>query len=384
MVVIREFTPDDLDTAWRIRGLAFGGPREPDRRWLSGGWQGWIASLDGRPCGFARAWPYRQFFGGVAVPMAGLASVAVDPHARGRGVAGALLDAALAAFRERGQPLCALYASVVSLYRGRGWEQAGVNERVELAPSVLRSVPRPAAPVRLWPAGPDDLDALHECYVALASTVDGMLDRTGPPFELARVLELDVVTLAGGDSGLRGFVSGGRKASGLVLYDLVALDADAGLALLHTVGSWAGQLETVSIRLMDSRLLSPADLGVKLHSEPWMLRVVDFPAAVAARGWPRAALLRPGLTVDLELVDPHAPWHAGRHRLVVEEGAVRVSPGGDGSVSLTARGLAAWYAGAADTAALRRADLLTGDAGQAAVLDALTGTPGPARMADAF
>lgn len=382
--MIREFTPADLDTAWRIRGLAFGGHREPDQRWLRGDWQGWIASLDGRPCGFARVIPYRQFFGGVAVPMGGLASVSVDPHARGQGVAAALLDTALPAARERGHVVSALYASVMGLYRRRGWEQVGVAERVQLAPAALRSVPPPDPAVRLRPAGAEDLADLHGCYLALASTVDGMLDRTGPPFDLARVLELDVVTLAVGPAGVRGYLSAARNGSELVLYDLVALDADTGRALLHLAGSWAGLLDSVSLRLMDSRLLCAADLGTALRSDPWMLRVVDLPAAVAARGWPRAALLRQGLSVDVEVVDPHAPWHAGRHRLVVDEGAVRVERGGSGAVSLSARGLAAWYAGAAGSAALRRAGLLTGDPVASAVLDALTGTPGPLRMADSF
>jgi predicted acetyltransferase len=387
VVVIREFTPDDLDAVWAIRRLAFGGQREPDSQWLLGGWRGWVASLDGRPCGFARAWPYRQFFGGAAVPMAGLASVSVDPHARGRGVATALLDAALPAMRERGQVLSALYPSVTGLYRGRGWERVGVNERLDLPTAALRSVapgfvePRP---VELHPAGLTDLAALHECYLALASTVDGMLDRDTEPFDVSRVLELDIVTVAPGPSGLRGYVSGGRTGSGLVLYDLVALDADACRTLLRSVGSWAGQLDTVSIRVLDSRLLSPVGQGVELHSEPWMLRVVDFQGAVAARGWPRAGLLRPGLSVDVELVDPHAPWHSGRHRIVVDGGRVITAPGGQGTVRLTAPGLAAWYAGAADSAALRRAGQLDGDAAASAVLDALTGTPGTPRLADSF
>ena len=383
--MIRESGPDDLEAVWAIRRLAFGGPREPDARWLRGGWQGWLAELDGRPSGFARAMPYRQFFGGAAVPMAGLASVAVDPHARGRGVASALLEAALPAMRERGQVISALYASVAALYRRIGWEQVGVLEHVVLPPAALREVAPPAEPVPLRPAGLDDLDALHGCYLALASTVDGLLDRATEPFELARVLELDIVTVAPGPSGLRGYVCAARTGSGLVVHDLVAHDADAWSALLRSVGSWAGYLDTVSLRLVDSRLVMPAQVGVELRSEPWMLRVVDLPAAVAARGWPNARLLPDGLSVDVELVDPHAPWHAGPHRLVVDGGCVGVTPGaGSGAVRLGARGLAAWYAGAADSAALRRAGLLSGDPAAAAVLDALTGRPGTPRLADSF
>jgi len=385
MITVRDCADaGDLRAAWRIRALAFGGPREPDDAWPAGGWRGWVASLDGTVCAFARAWPYRQFYGGVAVPTAGLASVAVDPHARGRGVASALLDGVLPALRAAGQPLSALYPSVLSLYRSRGWEQVGVYEWVEFPTSTLLAVPRPSAPVELRPASVADLPALHECYVRLASTIDGMLDRAGPPFEPARLLELDVVTVAAGPDGPRGYLGATRDEPGLVVYDLVALDLDASLALLRSVASWAGQLSTVRMRLMEPRWLLSAQLGVTLTSDPWMLRVVDLPAAVAARGWPRAALLRPGLAADIEVVDEHAPWHAGRHRLVVDGGAVAISAGGSGAVRLTARGLAAWYAGSASSGQLRRAGLLAGDPTHAAVLDALTGTPGGARIANAF
>ena len=62
----------------------------------------------------------------------------------------------------------------------------------------------------------------------------------------------------------------------------------------------------------------------------------------------------------------------------------RDEPGGSGAVRLHARALGPWFAGTADTAMLRRAGLIEGDAKQAALLDALTGAPRPARMADSF
>lgn len=385
LITVRDCHTDaDLGAAWRVRALAFGGPAEPDESW-AGPWRGWVAQLDGRVCGFARVWPYRQYFGGVAVPMGGLASVAVLPHARGCGVATALLDTSLPAMRAAGQPLSALYPSVARLYRARGWEHVGVQEWVDLPASELRSITAPFAPVPLRPAEPADLPAVHRCYQALARTVDGMLDRGGPAFDLVELLGLDVVTVADGPGELRGFVSAVRDDPGLVVYDLVALDVDAGRALLASLASWAGQLPAVRLRLLQPRALSEIPFGPQpLSSIQWMLRVVDLAAAVAARGWPRAAVLRPGLSVDIDVVDEHAPWNAGRHRLVVHGETVGIERGGSGAVRLTARGLAAWYSGAAGVHQLRRAGLLGGDLAAAAVLDALTGAPGAPRMADTF
>src|SRR5439155_26295343 len=103
----------------------------------------------------------------------------------------------------------------------------------------------------------------------------------------------------------------------LTVYDLVAADQDTALTLLRQLATWAGQLKTVSLRVMDPAVRDVVLAQPTLHevtSHPWMLRVIDLPAAVAARGWPAATLLRP-FAVDIEVIDEHAPWHAGRHRV---------------------------------------------------------------------
>ena len=98
--------------------------------------------------------------------MGGVAGVAVDPHARGHGVATALIDATLPAMRERGQVISALYPSVPPLYRARGWEQTGNYERVEAAAGAVRAAAE-AGSRRCVCGGPTeaDLPALHDAYL---------------------------------------------------------------------------------------------------------------------------------------------------------------------------------------------------------------------------
>ena len=48
----------------------------------------------------------------------------------------------------------------------------------------------------------------------------------------------------------------------------------------------------------------------------WMLRVVDVPAAIAARGFPPAV----SVSVPLELSDQARPGNAGRWQLTVADG----------------------------------------------------------------
>ena len=88
----------------------------------------------------------------------------------------------------------------------------------------------------------------------------------------------------------------------------------------------------------------------------WMLRLIDAPAAIAARGWPA------GVTVDvpLQLDDADVPRNTGGWRLQVSDGPGKLVPDGADSeaLQLGPRGLAALYAGT-PVATLRLAGLAT-------------------------
>jgi predicted acetyltransferase len=392
-VIIREADADDLDAAWRVRRAAFGGSGDRPAAWpgVASEERRFVADDGGRLCGFLRVRRFRQFFGGRVVPMGGLASVAVDPYARGKGVASGLLDASLEAMRADGQAVSALFTTVPALYRGRGWERAGVVERAEVPIDALRGVAAQRGDVSLGPIDKASLDHVHACYLAVAAELDGMLDRSGPAFGLDGLLERDLFTVARTGGELSGYLDAERIAGRdgvLDVHTLLARDHDSAAALLRSLGSWAGLMHTVRFRLADPAVLAlllPGALGGGTTVEPWYLRVVDLPAAVSARGWPAARFLADGTTAEIEVVDEHATWHAGRHRLVVAEGSVRCEAGGNGTpVRLHARALGPWFSGAASTGALRRAGLLDGDALNAGMLDTLTAAHGPARMLDTF
>jgi len=385
-VRIREYTDDDLDAVFRLRKLAFNASERPERL-VKPGQHGLVAELDGRVAGVLGIGEYAQFYGGAAVPMGGIGGVAVDGATRGRGVAGALLDAALVTMREHGQPLSVLYATVPTLYRGRGWERAGLFEWVELPMDRLLAVPRPTEPIPSRPADESDLTALHDCYLEVARTIDGMADRRPTRIDVAKVLEMDLVSVLPGPNGLRGYLVAKREPGGdlgrLKVFDLVGVDVEAQLNLLASLKSWAGTLDAIDLRITDPatlNLLGATPMRYSVWTSTWMLRVVDLPAAVAARGWPRL----PDVAVDVEIIDQHAPWHAGNQRIVVEDGVVRVEPGGTGAVRLHARALGPWFSGAQNTHALRRAGLLEGDPADAVVLDQLAGAAGAPRLADFF
>jgi predicted acetyltransferase len=88
----------------------------------------------------------------------------------------------------------------------------------------------------------------------------------------------------------------------------------------------------------------------------WMTRLVDAPAAIAARGF------RPGAAavVPLQVHDPLLPDHAGDVVLEVRDGEGRLEPGGAGRVRLGIGAFASLYTGWSSPWTLARAGLLDG------------------------
>jgi hypothetical protein len=70
-VIVGEFRDSPTEAGYALRRPASGGPRQPYR---PHGWRAHVAELDGRLAVYLRVRDYRQFFGGRAVPMGGVAT----------------------------------------------------------------------------------------------------------------------------------------------------------------------------------------------------------------------------------------------------------------------------------------------------------------------
>lgn len=366
---VRTLTENDDAAAWQLGRLAFGGPaqRPPERRPIPAPGAYAVGAFDGKTLvGKAVGLEHAYFYGGRAVPGVGVAGVAIAPEHRGGGVLRELLGPLMAQARERGAIVSALFPTAVVPYRRLGWEVAGSLTWTALPTVALAGERRPRE-VTVRAATTGDVEALCELYRAGAAEGSGMLTRTGPlfPTDPAAVLAgHDGYSVAVGPDGPEGYVSWDRGSgygpdSVLAVYDLIARTRRALTALLAVLGTWRSVAPTLHLRLRpdDPVRLATGMAGARTHSEqPWMLRLVDAPAAVAARGWPSPV----GGSVDLQLDDDLCPWNAGPHRLTLDAGTGTLNPGGAGTVRVTPGALATLYAGAATPAVLRRAGLLTG------------------------
>jgi len=398
MLVTRPLGEADLDAAWELSRLAFGSPqrqRDPGTGPRPGdGVNRWGAfDDDGRLVAKASDLEHEQWWGGRLVPASGVAGVAVQAEARGRGAGRSVMTALLLGARERGAAVAALYCTSTAVYRSLGFEACGVLRRVHLPAAVVPT--RFPDTVRLRAGTGRDWPDVRAVYDEVARAGNGFLSRRGAPFPEPEGDELpgglDGVTLAEDPDGrvvgyatwIRG--EGYDDDAVVVVPDCLALTPDAADALLASLSGWRSVAPTMRFRLppwvdaVAARL--PLEKAREHRVDVWMHRPLDVVAAVAARGWPAPL----SGTVELRLDDPLLPDNDGPWRLTLDggAGALERAPA-DPSTVLSVRGWSLLWTGAARCAQLRQAGLLSGPAGDDASLDALLGGGGTSGLLDYF
>jgi predicted acetyltransferase len=292
--------------------------------------------------------------------------------------------------RERGDVISGLYPAQTQLYRGSGFEVAGVLTYRTLPTRSLHHL-RPSGSVRIRRGTVDDLPAIKDCYRRYAATQPGWLDR--PDVWWDNIVPADKIGLeqflyvvdgdGGGDGALAGYLRyrHAKPDQGLgytiQVSEVCAEAVDVSTALWRLIGTSSTQAESVRVNGPPEHplLLLLPDQDLKTANEiRWMLRVVDAPGAITARGFPEAVRT----SVDLDVSDRQCDWNRGRWRLVVEDGSATLVKGGDGDVALTINALSALYSGYASATTLRQAGLIsTGDERSLAALTAAFAGPTP-------
>jgi predicted acetyltransferase len=378
-VEIRDLDRGQLDAALDIRTRSFG-PLDDTReeRWR----QLMLRSIPDRlvlGChdgpqlvAVARINAFRQWWHGRTLPMAGIGGVVVAPEYRGRGVARQLMLAILERSAELHYPISALYPATVPPYRGVGWELAGSQHLVTVPAEALRTLA--ATPVPLRRVGPDDvpeiLSVLRRFHTAARSS--GPIEWDESEVRLWLTEEQPFCHLAED-----GFLAYRWDGSDFEVEELVAGSEATARALWSLVGSGSSIASTVKA------CIAPHDPLPRLTREfvvrpteqkRWMLRLVDVPEALTARGYPAGV----DIEVSLTVADRERPGNSGTWQLNVSKGVGRVERVADRPTALRLgpRGLAALYAGT-PLSTLRVAGLASGgDPETDAPLDtAFSGTP---------
>jgi predicted acetyltransferase len=361
-LTIRDLTTDDLDAAFDVRSRSFGRLNPSMRDWWNDVAQESIdehrsiGAFDGeRLLAHAKVRSYQQFWGGRSMPMGGVAGVVVAPDARGRGVGTRLMAAVAQRSLELGDLVSALYPATIPIYRALGWEVAGAQYRISMSAEALRTLG--GRDVALRPATGMDAGpfrrSLHDRYAAQRANGPKLPTESEAREQLTDDAMMSYVT----DGGHLVYEWANED---LVVSYLCADTAEIARALWSVVGSGSSIVRKVVAYVAPNdaiHLLLPEEVAHETYLKRWMLRVMDAPKAIAARGF--SAAVTGSAAVDLQ--DPLLAGNSGTWQLEVSGGRGQLIPtaGSNAGLRLGPNGFAALFAGA-PLHLLRTAGLATG------------------------
>lgn len=382
--------PADLDAVVRMTSLAFGGPAEGVRDWLTkAGHQHMrtfrCAPADPAPAGSLLRIPMGHFFGGRSIPCVGIAGVAVAPEARGAGVASRMMIELVRELHAEKVELSSLYPATVPLYQRAGYERTGHQFVYTIALARL-TIPRSTLKARAFT--PADLPAVQACYADMARAHDGYLDRG--PYVWDRVQNFrgtpyTGLVVEGASGAIDGYVFfaqerpdnfNGRQA--IKVSDIAARTPEAARRALQLMAEYDSIAEEVIFSGGPAHhfiTLIPEHRFNMRFKDYWMLRLTHVERALAARGYPEISA-----ELTLNITDEQIPQNAGAYTLRLNDGradVARSSTPARAGLTLDARALAALYTGFHTPRHLRQLGRLTGDDRACSIATALFsgGTP---------
>ncbi len=372
----------------RYLGQSFGVGVESARQWLGANREHLrVLRQDRLLVGGLLLIPMGHFFGGRRVNTTGIAGLCIAPHERGTGMATRLMQATLDELHQSGIALSTLYPATYPLYRRVGYDLAGGYYRTKVPARAIAIADR-ELPMR--PVGDDDLPVLRRLYRHMAHHRHGWLDRgtyiwgrVHRPHGESRLHAYAVE----GPSGIEGYVFYRIEriepmGFDISVTDMVATTTAAARRLLGFFSDQAAQVRDViwHAGLDDPLLYLMPERGYRVNlEEPWMLRLVDVPAALSERGYAVGVSAR----LDLAVIDDRIGKNHGRFILEVADGRAQVRGGGRGSLEIDVRALASLYAGQAMPQQLAMIGQLAGSEATLSRAAAIFAAPCPS-LADFF
>ncbi len=380
---IRPARPDEHDAFRAVLGHAFGeDPRpdeaehfdatfEPDRSFP--------AFVGDEMVGAGGTYSFQLTVPGAVVPTGGTTMIGVKPTHRRRGVLREMMRYHLDEVRARGEPLAALWASDSAIYGRFGYGPATIRHALTADTEQARFAAEPSdkGEVRLLDVD-EALPAMQRVHQQAASARPGMFARSETWWR-HHVLHDPEHWRDGASARRYAVYSEDGEALGYAMYrvkpdwssnhgrgdvrvgEIVALAPSAGDALwrflfgidlMAKVKAW----NVLPDEALPWRLVNPRRVKIELSDGLWV-RVVDVPAALAARRYPV-----PGRLV-ISVADDFCPWNGGTWALEGgPDGAGCVASDEPPDLTMAADDLGALYLGGVSPASLARAGRVAGSA----------------------
>jgi predicted acetyltransferase len=328
-----------------------------------------VNAFDGdRRVGSAGSIPFELSVPGGSIARAsGITAVGVVPDQRRRGILRRMMRWLFDDAARRGEPLAILWASEGAIYQRFGFGMGTLvsSFEVDRARVVFRDPLPPRDDVRIRMVDTEEGARIGaQLYDRVRLGIPGSLSR--PDAMWRNLLMADAEWMRGGNGHKhrvvievagepRGYAiyrqKGDWDARGpndsLLVQELLALDPDVEQYLWQWLASMDLVIELKAFRgpvphPLQLRVLEPRRLGVRTGDGLW-LRILDLPAALAARGYGGTGSL------VLDVRDDVVESNAGRWRLEAGDGGAEVRPADAGETAdleLDIADLAAVYLGA--------------------------------------
>jgi len=347
MVTIRPATLDDVERIIALRSQAFNSdehgrdsmrkdPRIEEIR---------VAELDGKVLGTVRVLSFAHFFGGRPVEAAGISGVAVTAEARGKGVGSTMMRELLRELRPT-TPISSLYPATVPLYRNIGYGFGGVRTFWK---TRLDALPQDGA-LSTTPFTDEDIDEVNDAYNGFASGTNGLVRRSADWWKRR------VLTDGEDRTGFRYLVREGGEITGWIVYflskgtgDAWRMNVDVRDLIWSTPAAGKTLLSLAALHRSTGEMMNwpgpPTDPLADLIAEDpiendgafrWMLRLLDVPAAIEARGY--SPLIESSVTIAVR--DPLFDENAGPWRIEVGGGQAKVFPAEQADATVDVQALA--------------------------------------------
>ena len=313
---IRSAAEHDLDRIIEIHTCCYPDDRTAAQRRLNFVQNPWgrledlrVAEPDGRIVGHGFGFELQGWFGGVRVPMVGIASVGVAPEARGRGVGRAIVSGLEEGGRARGALIALLHPFRHGFYAALGYADVTPMRRLVVDPRAVPSAWASAArQAPLHAASAADLPSIQEAHEQAAQRALGWIDR--PQSLWVRMLTSErlhfIVLERAGYIAFEVLQSEPHSKTVLLVRELVGRTPEAWRTLWGFLGTQAGQVSEVAIEVADDDPIFFAltdvdgtrhgdarvehDLGVVVAGP--MIKMLDAVAALRVRGFTKNAAVR--------------------------------------------------------------------------------------------
>ena len=380
-VEIRPATAAEMKDLGILGGYVYGGTfgDGPDNIIANENRPEWTlcAFVDGQLASSFSNLPFTMRANGTALPLAGVSTIGTQPEHRRQGFVRRIHTQALAAMRDAGQPVAALWASQAAIYQRYGYALGTIRRHYSVDTVDIRFFDDDAGsqPVARVPTA-SAYDTLKAVYIAFVEQRMGYLHRGKALWrqnaleEVAEDGPVWVAVSTGANGEATGYVvytlRAGRvehaaRDQQLAIRDLAWLNADAYRSLWRFIAShdlvgrvrWheAPRDDPAPELMVEPRLLNAED-----REGAWY-RIVDARAALASRGYDAEGKLAIGLPED-----PLTPWNNGVWQLDASpDGATARATTGEPDIRLTAKALASLWTGFRSATELAAWGLLDGD-----------------------